>query len=588
MLSPEIDGKTKIMFNVFVYDVAMFIVFLFVSNLLLVSTLHVWGQTINAYTLPLSFSLSCLLWSSMNNVREWRRMFIAATSTLFVLTVLVALQSFVCSGDYDGNTYHKMAVGLLKNGWNPIYQDPTQFAANFFKNKNLYVRGFWLDHYAKATWFFSASIYALTQNIESGKVHTLLSAVALAGVAFAYLQDKFKGHSCRNFVIATLLSWNPIMSVQSFSYYLDGCLANYFFMLVIGLLEYVDRGSSFHGKKAWYLIFSSMIYLGNVKLTGLLFGGAFCVLFFCISAWLHHNNKQQAWRSVAHDFFAFLLIAVISVAWAGNSTYLKSWLQDHSPAHPWLSSELKTLDFLSEQSATVNEFKGKIHSPGFKAIYSLFSQTRNSFQTNLPILKFPLMITKDEIASTPAVDVRYAGMGVFFSGILIISIFVTVCFIVRTKRYRHERFLILLVNLFVFCLLFSVDGSWIARYSPYLYLPVIFALAVLFFDIAIQSKMAKVLFCILSLMLCCNNLYLFKYPWLMIKSSARCQSEITKLRGKRIFISSGMRFSGFLFNLIDSDVNFAFVQTPEKEAKNFLLYRQVGYFLERPKASSSQ
>ena len=77
----------------------------------------------------------------------------------------------------DGNTYHKLAVGALKNGWNPLYQDVEDFNKDEGNPFNIYkdnVNVNWVDHYARGTETFGAVVYAFTDNIESGKVYNLL------------------------------------------------------------------------------------------------------------------------------------------------------------------------------------------------------------------------------------------------------------------------------------------------------------------------------------------------------------------------------------------------------------------------------
>lgn len=49
----------------------------------------------------------------------------------------------------------------------------------------------WIDHYPKVTWNFAASIYAITNNIESGKVLTVLLAISLTCITYSYFQIGF-------------------------------------------------------------------------------------------------------------------------------------------------------------------------------------------------------------------------------------------------------------------------------------------------------------------------------------------------------------------------------------------------------------
>lgn len=42
---------------------------------------------------------------------------------LIILSVTTLIEGKVYDTTADGNTYHKLAIGSLKNGWNPDYED---------------------------------------------------------------------------------------------------------------------------------------------------------------------------------------------------------------------------------------------------------------------------------------------------------------------------------------------------------------------------------------------------------------------------------------------------------------------------------
>lgn len=51
---------------------------------------------------------------------------IIATTSLVVASV--ALVWFYYDDSWDGNAYHKLSAGLIKSGWNPIYQNFGDYA----------------------------------------------------------------------------------------------------------------------------------------------------------------------------------------------------------------------------------------------------------------------------------------------------------------------------------------------------------------------------------------------------------------------------------------------------------------------------
>lgn len=180
--------------------------------------------------------------------------------------------------DWDSNTYHKSAVGFLKNGWNPVVESSENFCRRLFNNDNIDSFSIWIDHYPKATWIIGGQIYELTGNIESGKAYQLLGILAVFFLVLSYLIKK--GYSwLASMSLSFLLSVNPISYVQILSYYVDGFMFSMFWVLLLGLIRWLDQEDD--KREAWYLVVISMCILSNIKFTGLLYGGG--ILHLCIS-----------------------------------------------------------------------------------------------------------------------------------------------------------------------------------------------------------------------------------------------------------------------------------------------------------------
>ena len=94
-----------------------------------------------------------------------------------IFTLSVAIIGKIYDTSSDGNSYHKLAVGSMKNGWNPIYESSKDYtiedgnAITVMDGNRNYL---WADHYAIGTEIIGANIYAFSGNIESGKAFNLV------------------------------------------------------------------------------------------------------------------------------------------------------------------------------------------------------------------------------------------------------------------------------------------------------------------------------------------------------------------------------------------------------------------------------
>ena len=140
-------------------------------------------------------SISLLLGITISNVHFWVSIFITIILfsrfireeltykdfiSIILLGVLITLffigfASHLYTDVWDSNSYHKQAVGLLYYGWNPVYQSSWDFETVAHTTQLYSPSLTWSEVYPKATWYFSAVLYKITGNIESGKIFTMIS-----------------------------------------------------------------------------------------------------------------------------------------------------------------------------------------------------------------------------------------------------------------------------------------------------------------------------------------------------------------------------------------------------------------------------
>ena len=180
--------------------VGIFLLFFIVANILISNMLFIFKIEITKFNMIIAYVITVILillllkklgLSKYNKIKNI--MLVIVLPTILILLSLF-LNSKVMDFSYDGNTYHKATIGLLKEGWNPVYETASEFD-NSRKNK-IYIENssseLWTDCYARATHIFQANAYALTGSIESGKAVNTLSILSLFLIIFSYLSLKLK------------------------------------------------------------------------------------------------------------------------------------------------------------------------------------------------------------------------------------------------------------------------------------------------------------------------------------------------------------------------------------------------------------
>ncbi len=553
------------------YQISQLILYLFLCNLVFVSGLLFFHVTVNRLSFILSVVLAFLMWKRVNRESDLHDSVYILLEFVILLIVCMMIAGSVYSNDCDGNAYHKMAVGLLKNGWNPIAESADIFGARYFGADQIPTSGIWIDHYAKASWIFASGIYSLTGNIECGKVYNILSAIAGCGILYHYLQIKFAGRTCGNVIIAFLTMFNPILIAQVFTYYIDGYLCIMLFILIVGLFMSLEDDRELR-RKGWLLIVPAMIVLGNIKFTGLLYGGIYCVLFYGLSIYKHFNSDSV--NTHRKHFLRYGLIAVVTVFFVGYPTYVQNFLEHGNPVYP-LAGDGNTMSMMIYNAPAGFEGRSNV----FKLFYSLFSKMENvsyDLSRPLPELKLPFTMTYLEYLQLNGCDTRIEGFGFLFSGILIISVLLLVYFFRKAWKERKKWLLVCLgANvLLIVLLLLVISESWWARYSPYFYLLVVFAMVLCQRD---QQRGIKVWFAVLACLLFLNNMLFLRLASFYERSSYSITQTFRELEGKEIYLLRENSLTGLYFNLKDYEIHYHLVEETDSELEKKMYYDYLTY-----------
>lgn len=459
-----------------------------ITLILLITTLLFFvGVTISKWHLPIITLISIiatLLFYRKDNIKINSTAIIIG---LIILSVITLLEGKIYDTTADGNTYHKLAIGSLKNGWNPNYEDSkdrNKENGNPFDTSEDNINTLWIDHYAKGTEIYAAVIYAFTGNIETGKTYTVILMYVAFGILFSYLYKDKKRNLLTSLVISILVPFNAITVVQIFNYYVDGALLITTLLIIYSLIVQSTRTTE-NEKENLIILACNIILCINIKFTGVGFAGLFCLVLYIY--WLiraYKQGKEQFLKEFKKYTIFYIITVIIAIGIVGFSSYTRNTIDHGHPLYP-LSGKGHVDNMVIKEQPT--SFSDKNHLETF--LISMFSKGENvspsySSENVQPTLKMPFTIMDGEISNYAIPDIRVGGFGPLFSGIFIISIIATICILVKLTKNKNWNLLIpyLLILGVTAVLLLALDGNYWARYIPYFYSVPILALSYLLWD----------------------------------------------------------------------------------------------------------
>lgn len=542
------------------------LLFVIASEILITSVLYFIHIPITKYHLPIIYLMVNVIFVILfRKSSSYKSLLVSLLIGIIVFSSSIMYSGTTYDLTIDGNSYHKLAIGSLKNGWNPVYTNNEDFnkeqgnAIDIDTSRNKVV--LWTNHYTKGTWIFSAVVYAFTNNIESGKALTILLMYICYTLVFSYLSKKINLIGC--IIIPLVLVINPITIVQVNNYYIDGILGLSLFIIIYSLITITDKKIDITKFEKLFVLSLALVICINVKFTGLAFAGIFCFMFYLY--WLYESKKESKEKFI-NDFkfytIYYFIVVFVSVCLVGYTSYVKNTIEHGHPFYP-LYGEGK-VDIITTMQPNYFSERNVIQ----KFLISLFSKGENvgySYERDdlKPTLKIPFTFTRSEINNYNIPDIRIGGFGPLFSGIMIISVLVTLYAIYELVKIKEKNILIpyLLILFGIVILLLIVDGSWWARYTPYLMLVPILASIFLMYN-GKKHKLKVALGIVLTIILAVNSCLLIGVTYRSYKRNGRYiermmdnfieyskNQEITKIK------LNSTDFQGILYNIIDKDIS---------------------------------
>ena len=411
---------------------------------------------------------------------------------LGIITVITIGSAYI-SGQmtdfsYDGLWYHQTGILFLKKGWNPIYMSAVDF---FRQHWEVDINGLiWIDSYPKFYEIVAANIYYLTGNIETGHMLYFLSIVLLFCYSFfVFEQDLLKGRKKLSAFFSLLLVLNPIVIVQMATYYVDG-LVYIYFMVSLFALVVISRQNT-PNLLSYAMMIMSIIVLANLKHVGV----AYAILELLVFGFYLLINRR-------HDSF-FMKSCVVIVALfllTAINPYFTNLYRGKHILYP-VAGEGK-IDIMSHNMPS--SFRGR--SMPYKLFMSTFGRVGNAMSeyevTDTKVkLKIPFTITISEIPFLARVDTRQSGFGVLWSGILLISLFIS--FFIKETDIKDKKSYLLFQGILILSVLVNPENWW-ARYVPQFYaVPIV---VILFYLKSSFSSIRKTVSMVISAIVISNSM----------------------------------------------------------------------------------
>ena len=378
---------------------------------------------------------------------------------ILIVTLITFFSYFVSlfflDATTDGRSYHTSSMILLKNGWNPIYDNIREIT---LRNNMFPFNSQWGDWYVKFCEIIGANIYKVTGYIDSTKTTNWLMFFTVFMYVFAVLNNFAPKKPLLKFLAAFITVINPVCICQLLNNYIDINMYYAFVMLIFTIIN-IEKKNLFSKTDAALIVISSVI-LSNCKLTGSFY------LAITLICWFIYRliNKTGIKKVVITGLLSFILVCA-----TGINPYYTNFKRFGNMFHPIMGKyKLAVAEINFPQG-----FRQKSRLERF--FLGHFAESGNSIElwetTQKPVhLKIPFTIIEYADLFTVS-DMRTGGFGYFWGGILILTLLALPFIRFRNREDKKIFFLLLSIILLTTAL---NPHNWWARYVPQLWLLPVF------------------------------------------------------------------------------------------------------------------
>lgn len=545
--------------NNFTYQIGFSILLFLASIVWLTTFFFIIGVPIQPFVIPAAAVVSISVTMYTGNI-TLKKVIPLATALFLIVGVSAVASSYVYDFSFDGNTYHKTTIGMLKNGWNPIYKSFEEAALTLKIIPDDYEWPIWYDHYPKASWIIGAAFYRISGNIETGKCMNILACFAV----FLILMGRLKQYQLFSIPVRILFSLvaviNPVTLPQMQSYYNDGMMQMLIYAALVSLINLSIIEAKEQCKQDWICLFAAINLALNIKYSGLIFMGLYCGGFYFY--WLFrdvHMDRKVEMRSLKKTTLFYCVTLGSAICFTGSTSYMRNLIQHKNLLYTMVGED--KIEIIA--SMLPDQYANKPYAIQF--VLSLFSRAANISAGSeiLPELKAPFTFNQAEWETGSLFDLRIGGWGLLFSGIFLLSI----CFLAFTLFMLYQRranghlvfeTVLLVISLTLIQVFFIPGLAWARYYAHLFLLPTVAA----GFLIDSRKKVCRFAGYMVFVMLALN---VGNFAWYSVDRISLSQnsyfelsnlSQISKMQQVAVHLNGGTYTQGYLFNLMDAGVNY--------------------------------
>ena len=555
------DKLFKILYESGILLIGFIVVDVLVSMILFCLKLHI--SVINFWA-SLIITMLAFLLIGKNNNKTYINKVLSILLFLAILFGSIFVASKIYDSSYDGNSYHKGAIGMMAHGWNPIYETAENYSDSIF-----HIRGAkiftWIDHYQNLSWIFGSTVYRVFGNIETAKSLNYLLISGTLLILMNYFR-RFKFKNSQSIILAFITVFSPVVLSQFFSFYIDGNLAITFYLYIatVSLITFeLVKLKTISGDLLFNFFFSICI-LANLKLTGILLIAAGILPLAGYLTILFIQKKIKVfdyWKLFGTTLFS-ILFAILVI---GGTSYVKNTFTMRNPFYPLLGDNRS--DIITTMQPAELMGKNQIE----KLLISVFSKSDNVQLYSWKALeyKLPLTWSNEEIDNLNITDTRIGGFGIFYSFIFIMILITIISYLINVYKTKKESGTdAALYKIIISCILVSIliylvlpTENWWARYAPNIYLLTPLAAAIMFGKInqTPKSSFVKVGLVVFIITIFLNQLPFIYFRAITPEGNKIVKTELLEAKGyveknpeAKVIINN--HYMGVFYNLLDSGI----------------------------------
>lgn len=555
------DKLFKILYESGILLIGFIVVDVLVSMILFCLKLHI--SVINFWA-SLIITMLAFLLIGKNNNKTYINKVLSILLFLAILFGSIFVASKIYDSSYDGNSYHKGAIGMMAHGWNPIYETAENYSDSIF-----HIRGAkiftWIDHYQNLSWIFGSTVYRVFGNIETAKSLNYLLISGTLLILMNYFR-RFKFKNSQSIILAFITVFSPVVLSQFFSFYIDGNLAITFYLYIatVSLITFeLVKLKTISGDLLFNFFFSICI-LANLKLTGILLitAGILPLAGYLTILFIQKKIKVfDYWKLFGTTLFS-ILFAILVI---GGTSYVKNTFTMRNPFYPLLGDNRS--DIITAMQPAELMGKNQIE----KLLISVFSKSDNVQLYSWKALeyKLPLTWSNEEIDNLNITDTRIGGFGIFYSFIFIMSLITIISYLINVYKVKKESGTdAALYKIIISCILVSIliylvlpTENWWARYAPNIYLLTPLAAAIMFGKInqTPKSSFVKVGLVVFIITIFLNQLPFIYFRAITPEGNKIVKTELLEAKGyveknpeAKVIINN--HYMGVFYNLLDSGI----------------------------------